>query len=155
MDRDTHHLDPSLDRRVDWVGAFLVTAGLVLLTFSLGDGETAQPKQWKTSYIIALLIIGILLIGAFVWWEHMLGRSEDAFLRKPQDPEKISIEGAAKEQSFLAPPLLRLSIFQRAHGRLAIMLIVVFFVWAGFMSWNYYATVSYPFPVLLSQPVPS
>lgn len=35
------------DRRVDWLGAFLVTAGLVLIVFVLADGETA-PKQWST-----------------------------------------------------------------------------------------------------------
>jgi hypothetical protein len=35
-------------RRVDWLGAFLITAALVLILFVLGEGETA-PKQWATS----------------------------------------------------------------------------------------------------------
>jgi hypothetical protein len=35
------------DRRVDWFGAFLVTAGLVLVVFVLAQGESA-PQQWKT-----------------------------------------------------------------------------------------------------------
>jgi hypothetical protein len=35
------------DRRVDWVGAFLVTSGLILLVFVLGQGEVA-PDGWKT-----------------------------------------------------------------------------------------------------------
>ena len=35
-------------RRVDWLGAFLISAGLVLILFVLGEGETAQ-KQWATS----------------------------------------------------------------------------------------------------------
>jgi predicted MFS family arabinose efflux permease len=35
------------DRRVDWLGAFLVTAGLVFIVFVLSDGETA-PNGWKT-----------------------------------------------------------------------------------------------------------
>lgn len=47
IEPDTHHLDASLDRRVDWIGAALVTGGLVLLVFSLGDGESA-PQGWKT-----------------------------------------------------------------------------------------------------------
>lgn len=141
MDPDTRHLDPSLDRRVDWVGAFLITAGLVLLVFSLGDGETAKPSQWKTPYIIALLVVSVLLLAAFVWWEHVLGRSKDAFAEKAIDPERAS-DDEGKEHAFFAPPLLRLSILTRAHGRLAVMLVVVFFVWAGFMGWNYYATVS-------------
>lgn len=142
MERDTHHLDPTLDRRVDWLGAFLVTSGLVILTFSLGDGETAKPSQWKTPYIIALLVLGVLLLGAFVWWEHLLGQSEAAFLGKAADPEKASTEEGTKRRSFLVPPLLRLSLFKRAKGRLAVVLVVVFFVWAGFTGWAYYAVVS-------------
>lgn len=35
------------DKRVDWVGAALVTAGLVLIMFVLGQGELA-PKGWRT-----------------------------------------------------------------------------------------------------------
>lgn len=36
-----------VDKRVDWIGAFLVTAGLVLIVFVLGEGEFA-PQQWRT-----------------------------------------------------------------------------------------------------------
>jgi hypothetical protein len=35
------------DKRVDWIGAFLVTTGLVLIIFVLGQGEIA-PRQWAT-----------------------------------------------------------------------------------------------------------
>jgi hypothetical protein len=35
------------DKRVDWVGAFLVTTGLVLLVFVLSQGSLA-PNGWKT-----------------------------------------------------------------------------------------------------------
>ena len=35
------------DKRVDWIGSFLVTAGLVLIVFVLSDGELA-PRQWST-----------------------------------------------------------------------------------------------------------
>ena len=35
------------DKRIDWLGAFLVTAGLVLIVFVLGQGESA-PQQWRT-----------------------------------------------------------------------------------------------------------
>jgi hypothetical protein len=50
--------DPSADRRVDWIGAMLVTTGLVLFTFVLGEGESA-PQQWRTPcahYIIFIII---------------------------------------------------------------------------------------------------
>lgn len=36
-----------VDRRVDWLGGFLVTAGLVLIVFVLGQGEAA-PNKWAT-----------------------------------------------------------------------------------------------------------
>ena len=34
-------------RRVDWLGAFLVTAGLIFVVFILSDGPNA-PDGWKT-----------------------------------------------------------------------------------------------------------
>lgn len=41
---------PSLeeDQRVDWFGAFLISAGLVFVVFVLTQGEVAEPDQWKT-----------------------------------------------------------------------------------------------------------
>lgn len=55
IDKDTPHLDypPGSDRRVDWLGAFLVTAGLVLIVFVLGQGEVA-PQKWATPCILYL-----------------------------------------------------------------------------------------------------
>lgn len=35
------------DKRVDWVGAALVTVGLILMMFAISDGETA-PNGWAT-----------------------------------------------------------------------------------------------------------
>ena len=36
-------------RRVDWVGAILVTAGLTFIVFILSDGPSA-PYGWKTAF---------------------------------------------------------------------------------------------------------
>ena len=36
-----------LYRRIDWLGAFLVTAGLISIIFVLSDGSSA-PDGWKT-----------------------------------------------------------------------------------------------------------
>lgn len=41
------------DRRVDWLGAFLVTAGLAMLLFVLGDG-TVAVDAWETSCACAV-----------------------------------------------------------------------------------------------------
>lgn len=35
------------DKRVDWLGAFFVTAGLVQIVFVLSQAELA-PKKWAT-----------------------------------------------------------------------------------------------------------
>lgn len=35
------------DRRVDWIGAVLVTTSLTLIQFALGQGPLA-PKRWGT-----------------------------------------------------------------------------------------------------------
>ena len=45
IDRDQPSAES--DKHVDWVGAALVTAGLVLITFVLGQGELA-PRGWRT-----------------------------------------------------------------------------------------------------------
>lgn len=44
---DTDLPSTEVDRRVDWIGAFLVTTGLVMIVFVLGQGEIA-PRQWAT-----------------------------------------------------------------------------------------------------------
>jgi hypothetical protein len=38
---------PGLDKRIDWLGAFIISAGLILVIFVLGQGELA-PQKWRT-----------------------------------------------------------------------------------------------------------
>lgn len=45
MERDV--IDYNVDRRVDWIGASLVTVGLVLIVFVLGQGQIAS-QGWGT-----------------------------------------------------------------------------------------------------------
>jgi len=132
-------LDPALDRRVDWIGAFLVTSGLVLLTFSLGEGETA-PNGWRTSYIISSLFLSILLLGTFLVWEHHLGQQVSS---NSSSVDSSSQSGTFTKNILTAPPLLNLDLFTRASGRMAAMQALVFFVWAGFASWVFYAALYY------------
>ena len=47
IDRDKPSTES--DKRVDWIGAALVTTGLALITFVLGQGELA-PKGWRTPW---------------------------------------------------------------------------------------------------------
>ncbi|WVQ98642.1 hypothetical protein IAU59_005773 [Kwoniella sp. CBS 9459] len=108
----------SEDKRVDWLGAALVTVGLILLLFVISAGETA-PQGWKTGYIIALLIVGVLLIVAFFFWEkHVIDKTT-------------------------RPPLMRLQLWTRAKGRLAAVYFIGFVAWMGFVSLFYHATLFY------------
>lgn len=161
MDRDLEEKPRSQRRRasqVDWFGAFLVTVGLVLFTFSLGDGETAKPSEWKSAYIIVLLILSVFLIAAFVWWEARLGgwkdvEDEEAVRareeREARDRKEREARGeivpVKEREADKLEPLLRLAIFRRAHGKMSAMMCVAFFVWAGFNVWAFYAVVSSAF----------
>jgi MFS family permease len=52
-------------KELDFIGAFLFTAGLVLLLFGILSGGTAYP--WNSAGALAPLIIGFfLLVGSFV-----------------------------------------------------------------------------------------
>ncbi|KIW23924.1 uncharacterized protein PV07_12085 [Cladophialophora immunda] len=54
-------------RRIDFVGGFLLTAGLVM--FLLGISWGGQPIPWTSPRILCLIVIGAVLIVAFVFWE--------------------------------------------------------------------------------------
>jgi hypothetical protein len=55
-------------KRVDWIGAFLLIAGLVL--FLLGVSWGGEPLPWTSSKILGLLISGgIILFIIFPLWE--------------------------------------------------------------------------------------
>ncbi|KZP15059.1 efflux transporter [Athelia psychrophila] len=116
------------DRRVDWIGAFLITAGLVLIVFVLSDGEIVG---WKTPYIIALLILGALAMVLFVLWERHL---EAAHTANP---------AAALASRWTPPPLMKMSIWGRARGRFAVTMLIAFFNWSAFLSWAFWVQLYY------------
>ncbi|EMD32376.1 hypothetical protein CERSUDRAFT_118741 [Gelatoporia subvermispora B] len=114
------------DRRIDWLGASLVTAGLVLIVFVLSDGSIA-PRGWKTGYIIALLVVGVILLVLYIAWEHMLERTHDT----------------GEVRWWAPPPLMRVSIWRRAHGQLAVILAIAFLEWCSFISWVFWIELYY------------
>ncbi|KAI0788398.1 efflux transporter [Fomes fomentarius] len=118
------------DKRVDWIGALLVTAGLTFIVFILSDGSVA-PNGWKTGYIIALLIVGIFLLVLFVLWEH--------FLEGVHASDDVSV----RKRWWTPPPLMPVSIWTRSKGKLAVMLIVAFFEWCSFNSFTYWIQLYY------------
>ncbi|KAJ7228121.1 major facilitator superfamily domain-containing protein [Mycena haematopus] len=118
FDRDVPSTET--DKRVDWLGAFLVTTGLVLLVFVLGQGSLAT-HGWKTGYIIALLIISLVFLAMFLLWQHYLEKNE----------------GTQR------PPLMKLTLWSRANGKFAAMQAIAFFQWAAFLSWYFWAQIYY------------
>ncbi|PPQ71259.1 hypothetical protein CVT24_009513 [Panaeolus cyanescens] len=59
------------DRRVDWLGAALVSVGLILIVFVLSQGEIA-PQKWSTPYIVGLLVAGVVFVVLFLGWQWFL-----------------------------------------------------------------------------------
>lgn len=58
----------SLWTKLDGYGMVLGVSGLVLLNFAFNQ---APIVSWKTPYTYFLLIIGIMLLAAFIWHESM------------------------------------------------------------------------------------
>ncbi len=54
----------------DFLGAFLAVAGIAMFTASLTLAGDAS-NGWQTSYVIAMLIVGLLMIGAFIYWQSV------------------------------------------------------------------------------------
>ena len=131
IDKDTPSTEK--DRRVDWLGAFLVTAGLVLIVFVLSDGSIA-PNGFATNYIIAFIVIGVILLIMFVFWQHYLEKIHD-------DPEAAAL---AADKWWTPPPLMKLSIWTRMKGRMAVMLWIAFLEWCSFFSWQLWVQVCLP-----------
>ncbi|KAH9926528.1 efflux transporter [Amylocystis lapponica] len=115
------------DRRVDWLGAFLVTAGLVFIVFVLSDGSIA-PNGWSTGYIIALLIVGVILLLLYVAWQY--------FLEKELNERHYNAW-------WTPPPLMLLSLWTRASGKLAVVLVIAFLEYCSFLSFNFWVQLYY------------
>ncbi|KAL4258889.1 MFS transporter superfamily protein [Pleurotus pulmonarius] len=114
--------------RVDWIGAFLVTSGLTLLTVVLSQGEAA-PKQWASPYIIVLIIFGVIFMVAFFMWQARL--------------ERIQNDLDYPRSWLTPPPLMKVSFWTRAKGRLAAVLWIAALTFCVFRSWQYWVQLYY------------
>jgi predicted MFS family arabinose efflux permease len=66
---------------VDWLGGFLVTSSLICLLFALTEGNVVG---WSTAWVPALIVVSLLLMGAFVLWQrHLETRTTRTPLMKP------------------------------------------------------------------------
>ncbi|KZP33385.1 MFS general substrate transporter [Athelia psychrophila] len=116
------------DRRIDWLGALLVTTGLILIMFVLSEAEIVG---WKTPYIIALLIVGVICVASFILWEQHLETVHKTH------PDK------ALKSKWTPPPLMKLSIWGRAKGSFAAIMCIALFNWSCFDAWAFWAQLYY------------
>ncbi|KAG7091760.1 hypothetical protein E1B28_008161 [Marasmius oreades] len=118
------------DKRTDWIGGFLSISGLVLVIFVLGQGEEA-PNTWANPYIIALLIVGVALTVTYAFWQH--------FLEQVYDGKRVS------PYSWIPtpPPLMRVSLWTRSNGRVAVVMVIAFFAYASFLGWSFWILLYY------------
>ncbi|KAI0287841.1 efflux transporter [Russula brevipes] len=116
------------DRRVDWIGAILITSGLIMIVFVLNDVPTTR-EGWMAPHIVGLFLFGVTLVVLFAGWQYYLERRlENTDL--PRTP-------------WTAPPLMKLSIWTRAHGRFAVMQIIACVNWASFSCWLVWVQLFY------------
>ncbi|RDL29788.1 MFS multidrug transporter-like protein [Venustampulla echinocandica] len=106
---------------VDWTGAFLFTSGTLLLLIALSQGVS---QGWRTPFVIAVLIVSVILLAVFIYWQHYL------------------------ETKSLREPLMHVSTFKTA--RFSFAMVIIFFFSGGFTNYLVYSTYFYQDYQLLS-----
>ena len=66
-------------------------------------------------------------MGLFIYWQYYL--------------EKRIDDNSSVYSIFMPPPLMRISLWTRANGRLAAVMIIGFTIWCGFVSYLYWIQV--------------
>lgn len=85
---------------VDWIGGFLITAGVFALLYALAEGNVVG---WHRPWIPVIIVVSVLIIAAFVLWQHHL------------------------ERKARAPPLMKVSMFRNARFSAAMFIMALFF----------------------------
>ncbi|KAH8131767.1 hypothetical protein FP744_10005975 [Trichoderma asperellum] len=130
-------------RSVDWVGATLITVGLLALMFALTEGNVVG---WSTPWIPVLIVVSIVVIAAFAVWQWYLERRLDAAKTQlQQQAQLLESDGvlqppaaAAAAATLPTPPLIKVSIFRNAQFSAVMVIMGVFF--AAFNNYLIYAT---------------
>jgi hypothetical protein len=78
----------------------------------------------KVLDIIALLVVGVLLVAAFLAWQWYLEK-------------KIG------KDSRFPPPIMKLSMWTRANGRFTVIQFVAFLSWCSFLAYNFWVQLFY------------
>jgi hypothetical protein len=96
---------------VDWLGAVLISTGLLLLLIAISEGPEVG---WKTYWVIVLIVLSAVFIAPFIVWQSHL------------------------EKGCSQVPLLRVSMFQR--GQFSALFLVVGCFYGSFNGFLVFAT---------------
>lgn len=96
---------------IDWIGAVLITAGLMVLLFALTEGNVVG---WSTPWVPTLIVVALILITLFVLWQRHL-------------------ENAGRQT-----PLIKVSVFRNPLLSAAMVIMALFF--ACFNGYLVFAT---------------
>lgn len=116
----------------------------------LPDVSTLYLLYWSIASnrpradIIALLIVGVLLVGVFIYWQWFLEKAQDERQRR-RDEKTGEVAGQPLSRRWgerLPPPTMKLSLWGRAKGRFAVTMAIAFVAWASFISWSFWMQVS-------------
>jgi MFS family permease len=112
--KPTPRPDPELRKSVDWIGAFLVTVGVLVLLFALAEGNVVG---WSKPYIPVLIVISIMFIVTFVVWQLY------------------------QEKRTERRPLMKVTLFKRLKVSAAMLAMAVFF--SAFNNYLIFSTYFY------------
>jgi MFS family permease len=106
--------ETELRKSVDWIGAFLVTVGVLVLLFALAEGNVVG---WSKPYIPVLIVVSIILIMTFVVWQLYQEKRTDR------------------------RPLMKVTLFKRLKVSAAMLAMAVFF--SAFNNYLIFTTYFY------------
>ncbi|PNP52286.1 hypothetical protein THARTR1_07066 [Trichoderma harzianum] len=130
---------------IDWIGATLVTVGLLALMFALTEGNVVG---WNTPWVPVLIVVSILIIAAFAVWQWYLERRLTSAVQAESDASVVeqgdAVSSPSKSRrplppaSSLIPPLIKVSIFRNLQFSAVMVIMCVFY--ASFNNYLIYAT---------------
>ncbi|KAM0258372.1 hypothetical protein ACHAQJ_003847 [Trichoderma viride] len=120
---------------IDWVGATLITVGLLALLFALTEGNVVG---WSTPWIPVLIVVSILIIAAFAVWQWYLERRLTAAKAQIESGLVVGINSIGERPLLPTPPLIKVSIFRNLQFSAVMVIMGLFF--AAFNNYLIYAT---------------
>ncbi|KAH6608617.1 hypothetical protein Trco_001963 [Trichoderma cornu-damae] len=136
---------------IDWIGAALITVGLLALMFALTEGNVVG---WSAPWIPVLIVLSVVVIAAFAVWQwHLERRLTAAAMTKESRAESgvglVGEENAASApgdapralppaSSSPTPPLIRVSVFRNLQFSAVMAIMGLFF--AAFNNYLIFAT---------------